>query len=352
MICLIRKNGLKKWLGCVLALLLCFFLSIGNCSTASAASQPINAVRWFFYGQSAIGEPNNWSSSFQTGQAFNWYNGYKLRLNTTNYSANGEYINFDYSILFSSFNISGIFEQRYPLVLEACSLGGKQITFTSNSSTWTTPGSESGLTAAITGAFSGKTTGTASGMLVCDYSGVNGHYVFRPGEPPAIGQWTIKTAKLNIDSYGSENDMVNAQQLEQLTNVNTNLAIVNQAINNQSQQQADRWEEEDRKEQELENSANESVNKDESPDMSAQQNNANGYFDIFTTLFANVNQQGSCKLPEISAFGFSLGELDLCTFAPPSWLRTALGAVATIAVAACGIKVTKRIINIAMGGLN
>lgn len=99
-----------------------------------------------------------------------------------------------------------------------------------------------------------------------------------------------------------------------------------------------------------ENAANDALNSDNgAPDTSQLQDQSNGYFDIFNQIF-NA-EAGSCKLPRITAYGFDLGELDLCAYTPPDWLRTALGAVATIAAAWCGILVVKRIFNIATGAI-
>lgn len=102
--------------------------------------------------------------------------------------------------------------------------------------------------------------------------------------------------------------------------------------------------------QQEENAANDALNADNgAPDMSETENQANGYFDIFTAIFNT--SQGNCTLPEISAFGFSLGQLDLCYYKPPDWLRGGLGAVATIATAWCGILVIRRIVEVAIGGI-
>lgn len=117
------------------------------------------------------------------------------------------------------------------------------------------------------------------------------------------------------------------------------------AINKGNQQQQQQWEKE-------ENEANSAIEGDNgNPDMGAQEEQANGYFGIFTSIFDAANST-SCLLPEIEAFGFSLGRLDLCAFKPPAWVQGALGAVATIAVAWCGIRVIKRVVQVATGSLN
>lgn len=53
---------------------------------------------------------------------------------------------------------------------------------------------------------------------------------------------------------------------------------------------------------------------------------------------------GSCELPEISAYGFSLGKLNLCAVEPPSWIKGALQIILTFTMILCAFKVVRRLV--------
>lgn len=117
------------------------------------------------------------------------------------------------------------------------------------------------------------------------------------------------------------------------------------AINKGNEAEQNRWDEENNKAEEAQNANNGTPNTNEA------QNTANGYFEIFNTIFGAATS-GNCTLPEISAYGFSLGEINLCTLSPPNWVRNGLGAVASITAAWCGIKIIKRVVDVAIGGIS
>lgn len=72
---------------------------------------------------------------------------------------------------------------------------------------------------------------------------------------------------------------------------------------------------------------------------------------IVSTFLGNLNNlnRNNCTLPEISAYGFSLGQLNLCTFQPPQWVRTVTSAVVSLIVLSMAVHVFKRIMRIAKG---
>lgn len=98
----------------------------------------------------------------------------------------------------------------------------------------------------------------------------------------------------------------------------------------------ERWEEENKK-------AEEAVNSKQETGAEGSDEAAKDGLNIFKLILETP--AGSCKLPEISAFGFSLGELDLCTYKPPSWLQQVMGAVVTITLAGASIKCTTRVLD-------
>lgn len=68
----------------------------------------------------------------------------------------------------------------------------------------------------------------------------------------------------------------------------------------------------------------------------------------FTNAMRNA-RTGSCRLPEISAYGMSLGELDLCTYSPPSWIQGLTSTILSLITVGLAWHVFKRIMGIAKG---
>lgn len=68
----------------------------------------------------------------------------------------------------------------------------------------------------------------------------------------------------------------------------------------------------------------------------------------FTNAMRNA-RTGSCKLPEISAYGVSLGQLDLCTYSPPSWVQGLTSTILSLITVGMAWHVFKRIMGIAKG---
>lgn len=90
-------------------------------------------------------------------------------------------------------------------------------------------------------------------------------------------------------------------------------------------------------------------NADESTeDMDNATSNITGIVSTFLGNLNNLNRN-NCTLPNISAYGFSLGELNLCTFQPPQWVRTVTSAVVSLIVLSMAVHVFRRIMRIAKG---
>lgn len=114
-----------------------------------------------------------------------------------------------------------------------------------------------------------------------------------------------------------------------------------EAIEEGNQADQERWDQENSKAEEAQNADNGAPNTEEG------KNEAASAFEVFTAI-GNAAKSGTCTLPNISAFGFELGELNLCTFSPPTWIEAATGAVATIATAWCCIQIWQRLVSIAL----
>lgn len=108
-----------------------------------------------------------------------------------------------------------------------------------------------------------------------------------------------------------------------------------QEINKGNEAQKNRWEQEDQK-------ATEASESEVNTNVDAAGSTANENLNIFKAILETPT--GSCKLSNIGAFGFNLGELDLCANKPPEWLRTVLAAVVTITMASGAIKAIQRIL--------
>ena len=83
-------------------------------------------------------------------------------------------------------------------------------------------------------------------------------------------------------------------------------------------------------------------------DMQTATTNITGVMSAFLTNLTSLNRN-NCTLPEISAYGFSLGQINLCTFRPPSWVANVSSAVVSLMVLGLAVHVFKRIMRIAKG---
>lgn len=227
---------------CVLSLLVSVLSSLTFLSKdSSAVSQNLQPVAWWAYGQSEYGSSAGWSASASVGSSIQRFTVYQFQLQASNYTVNGSYVTIQYSWRWTIGNV-GVFFQDRPAMMGSCQIGGKEVNITDRSDVWTTPSNISGGQAALTGYISGTVDPSASGAVVCTATGVNGRYILnRPTstQDPLNVPITISmpSSSLTIDSYKTseeQEDSVGQAQLEQITNVNKNLVIVNQAINNMS----------------------------------------------------------------------------------------------------------------------
>lgn len=129
------------------------------------------------------------------------------------------------------------------------------------------------------------------------------------------------------------------KKLEQIIaamgNINGGTGKVEDAIQNQTQAEQNRWEQEN-------NKAEDAINSKQETGAEGSDEAAKNGLNIFKLILETP--AGSCKLPEIEAFGFSLGELDLCAYKPPTWIQQVMGAVVTITLAGASIKCTTRVL--------
>lgn len=173
---------------------------------------------------------------------------------------------------------------------------------------------------------------TTSNSIELIFSGLDGakgagHLIFFPGS-----YFTLQNETENIS--GSINDLkaeIEASKQQAHEDAEKQLEETKKG----NEQQANRWEEEDKK-------AEDAVNSEQETGAEGSDEGAKDSLNLFKMILETP--AGSCKLPEISAFGFSLGKLDLCTYKPPSWLQQVMGAVVTITLAGASIKCTVRVL--------
>lgn len=80
-------------------------------------------------------------------------------------------------------------------------------------------------------------------------------------------------------------------------------------------------------------------------DLNEGTTNLIGALSSFFTTMSNVSA-GNCTLPEITAYGVSLGQLNLCTYSPPTWVQTALSVIVSIIAIRLAYAIFKRVIKI------
>lgn len=129
------------------------------------------------------------------------------------------------------------------------------------------------------------------------------------------------------------------KKLEQIIaamgNISGGNSKVEDAIKDQTQAEQNRWEEEN-------NKAEDAINSEQDTGAEGSDEAAKDGLNIFKLILETP--AGSCKLPEIEAYGFSLGELNLCAYKPPAWIQQVMGAVVTITLAGASIKCTTRVL--------
>lgn len=126
---------------------------------------------------------------------------------------------------------------------------------------------------------------------------------------------------------------------------NSNATTIN-SINNtvESMQEQD---EEDRENIEQQQQETSEQAADTSTDVESATTNIVGVISGFSDALNNI-QTGNCTLPTISAYGFSLGNINLCTYSPPSWVQGAVSIVVSFITLRLAIAVFYRI----MGALD
>lgn len=102
---------------------------------------------------------------------------------------------------------------------------------------------------------------------------------------------------------------------------------------------------EDRSNLESQSSDTESGADDSANNISSGTTSLIGAISSFSTAMTNISA-GNCTLPEISAYGISLGQLNLCTYSPPAWVQTALSVVVSLIAIRLAYAIFKRIIKI------
>lgn len=68
----------------------------------------------------------------------------------------------------------------------------------------------------------------------------------------------------------------------------------------------------------------------------------------FSTMLAGIHTT-NCRLPEISAYGFNLGRIDICTFSPPNWVSVVGNVIVSLIAVRLAIAIFRRIMGIIKG---
>ena len=106
--------------------------------------------------------------------------------------------------------------------------------------------------------------------------------------------------------------------------------------------------EEDRNNIESQSSSTQSDSNQAESDMAQGTSSLIGAISSFSSAMAGVHTT-NCKLPEISAYNFSLGQLDICTYSPPNWIQTITSVLVSLITIKLAYRIFKRIMNIAKG---
>lgn len=140
------------------------------------------------------------------------------------------------------------------------------------------------------------------------------------------------------------------------TTTNANLEIIRgylQDIISDSDRTADAVEEQnerdeqDRSNLESQSSESQSDSNDASQDTATATTNLIGALREFSTAMTGLSSS-SCTLPEIQAYGFSLGNLNLCHYTPPAWVQAVTSTVVSFITLKLAIHVFYRV----MGALD
>ena len=137
----------------------------------------------------------------------------------------------------------------------------------------------------------------------------------------------------SLEYYTSATDGLLQQQ------INQNQTIINQNQQIINQDNLDREKIEGESEN-AENSAAES-----SDELDEGTTTLIGALSSFLTTMSNLSA-GNCTIPEIEAYGVSLGELNLCRYKPPTWIQGALSVIVSLIAIRLAYSIFKRIISI------
>lgn len=122
--------------------------------------------------------------------------------------------------------------------------------------------------------------------------------------------------------------------------------IYEEVSNNAAEEEVAEKELEDRDNLETQQGETENNAEDSSQDIESATTNITGVISAFVGNLQNLNAN-NCTLPEISAYGFSIGQLNLCTFSPPNWIAGITNVVVSLITLGLAYHLFKRIMGIA-----
>lgn len=118
------------------------------------------------------------------------------------------------------------------------------------------------------------------------------------------------------------------------------------AIEFKPRQDPETQEQEDRNNIENQSQETESSSEESATNMEQGTTNLIGAVSSLSGALAGL-RAGTCKLPNISAYGMNIGTLDLCTYSPPTWVQTISNVVVTFITVRLAWSIFRRIMNIA-----
>lgn len=237
----LKCQHIKKMLLSLFVLVASLVLSFSSFFTYSAFAAPTSLIpsQFAVYGEPKYATSNAWSSLASVGSPISFYRVYQVQLVVGYYSGSGKHLTIEFDMHLTGSPIS--FQHTRPLVFGNCLLGGELITLTSQNVNYRV-GTREGQTTSSSDAYlfgrvEGYTDNNTSGSLVCTMTGVGGEYIAYPLQNGVNYNFSVASAAFSVDSFSSDEartDQTQLDQLRQLTDVNTNLVIVNQAVNNMS----------------------------------------------------------------------------------------------------------------------
>lgn len=352
---------MKRFLFLLSGIISVFLMTLACSSSVYADSTQIVPTQWYVYGQNSYGSANAWSSAFSPGSnsGIMFYNPYQLQFKIP-YNSSGPYVSVYGTVPLVVNNGSttrALFAKSRPLTYGNCKLGSEIITVDNLEQSYTLnpSGNNYASYAYVNFSLEGHVTGSYSGDIVCTLTGVSGAYFWQNADNEQ-SLLSVVNPLFVVESFNNESDrnqQTQLDQLKQLTDINTNLGIVNGAINNQTQIQHQDSQNTQNAIKDLQRSQEDQANKengevsdaskdsDTSKDSSVSQGQqaTASLLSVFTGFFDAIDSaspstcQVNLQLPDFTGFGS--WNLDFCQigFDYPPIFSTIFGIAVCVPIA-------------------